>query len=211
MKRHCCIILVMVLNCLIPSFSFADFWALDRAHSSVEFSTQHLMISKINGKFNEFYAWVDLDKDVFENSRIEITAQVRSIDTNFENRDKHLQGEEYFDSQKFPVLTFKSTKIHPLGGKRYELVGIATIKGVSKEVGIELVHNGFITDYWGNLRTGLQLKGILNRSEFGLNWNDQLKEGGLIIGEEVNVECNLEVFQQSNGAQLLGERTLSSS
>lgn len=187
----------------IPSCFSAEVWPLDRSHSSVEFSAEHLMISKINGRFNEFHAWFEIDKDNFEKSSLKISAQASSIDTGFEFRDKHLQNEEFFNSRSFPVMTFVSTHISPISSGEYRVEGNATIKDVTQKVTFKLKHNGYITDYWGNLRAGFHLSGVLNRNDFSLDWNDRLKEGGLVIGEEIAIECNLEVFQQTQGPKII--------
>jgi polyisoprenoid-binding protein YceI len=166
-------------------------WAIDKAHSKIGFSVSHLVISEANGNFKEFDAKVTSKSEDFVGAEVEFTAKVASIDTENEQRDTHLKSEDFFDAEKFPEVTFKGT-IQKNGGK-YELVGKFTMKEVTKDVKFAVKYNGTIKDPWGNIKSGFKVTGTVNRKEYGLKWGAMTEAGGAVVGDEVNIICNIEL------------------
>lgn len=182
-------------------------WVLDRANSSVSFAVNHMMISEVNGEFTDFFASFMFDEEQVEGTSFVLSVSVASVDTRLNQRDDHLRSKEFFDVENFPKMRFAAKKVQKVEGKNYRVTGDLTIKDVTKRVTVDMVYGGLVKDYWGNKRIGLQLTGEINRFEFGLNWNELLEAGGLIMGEKVKLKVNLEVFQQK-GAFDLAHATL---
>ncbi|MFT4554468.1 MAG: polyisoprenoid-binding protein YceI [Chlamydiales bacterium] len=195
--------LISIFTCLFSNSLFGEYWVFDKDHSSVAFKTEHLQISEVSGKFSDFYAWVEIDEKNFENSRFEITAHVDSIDTGLKARDSHLLSKVFFDSKAFPDITFIGRSMKKNGDGKYELAGDLTIKNITKDFTVELERGGFVKDHWGNQRGGFQLNGSFSRFDFGMDWGEMLMNGGLIVGETINIECNLEVIKQTDDRFLM--------
>lgn len=163
---------------------------VDGTHSGVEFKVKHLMISSVKGSFEEFQGEIFGD---LEESTVFFTIEVESINTNNADRDQHLKSGDFFDVEKFPVIIFKSTGTNLLGGK---ILGDINIKGVSKEISLDVSYLGTNKDPWGNTKHGMEISGVLNRTDFGLNWNNPLDSGGVLVGEEVKLEINLQLTEE---------------
>ncbi|MDB5273797.1 MAG: YceI family protein [Chitinophagaceae bacterium] len=167
-------------------------WNLDAAHSEVGFKVKHLMINNVKGKFNTFNVELQSDSDDFKSSSISFTADVASIDTSNEQRDQHLKSGDFFDTEKFPQITFKSTKYD---GK--ELVGELTIRDVTKPVKLDVDFGGIAKDPWGNTKAGFTVTGKINRKDWGLNWNAALETGGVLVSEEVSILAEIQLVKQA--------------
>ncbi len=162
-------------------------WALDTTHSEVKFKVRHMMITNVTGSFNELTASIeDFDED-FESASVEFTAKTNSIDTANEQRDTHLKSADFFDAEKYPEMKFKSSKIVKKSGEEYEMNGQLTIKGVTKEIKLNVEFGGINKDPWGNTKSGFSVEGKINRKDFGLNWNAALETGGVLVSEEVKI------------------------
>ncbi len=189
--------LVVTLLLLTVSFTLAQSnWAIDKSHSKIGFSVTHLVITDVEGKFNEFDGAIASPTDDFENSSIEFSANVASIDTDNEKRDGHLQSDDFFNAEKFPKLTFKSKSLKKVEGKNYKLVGDFTIRDITKEVEFDVVYNGTVKDPWGNTKAGFSLEGVINRFDYNLKWSKTIETGGLVVGEEVTIIAKLELVKQ---------------
>jgi polyisoprenoid-binding protein YceI len=203
-------VLRYTLAFLLPAFlSFAEAeapWVVDHPNSSVNFTINHMMISQIHGRFHEFFASVHLNKDNFEETKLRLTVNLKSIDTGLEQRDSHLRSKDFLDVENYTKLVFASKSVRHISGQLYTIKGDLTIKDVTHEVDLKLVHGGMVKDYWGNERAGLKILGSFNRFDFGLNWNELLEAGGLIVGEEVNIMATIEAFQQQGAFDLATER-----
>ena len=174
----------------------ADPYVIDKGHSSTAFKVRHL-ISKTSGRFNDFSGTIMLDRAKMQNSTVEFTIKTASIDTENENRDKHLRSADFFDVEKYPEITFKSTKITPAGKDKYNVTGNFTMHGVTKAITLPVEVTGFMKDAYGNQRAGFQTAITLNRKDYGIEWNKNLDEGGLLLGEDVEVSIELEtVFKK---------------
>lgn len=173
-------------------------WKIDNSHSKVGFAVTHMMISEVEGAFKMYGGEVSsLAETDFTNASVTFTIDVNSVNTDNEQRDNHLKSPEFFDAAKYPSISFKSTSMKP--GKNqneYELVGELTIKGVSKKVTLKAVGSGkTVKDPWGNIRYGFKVTGVINRSEFGLTWNATLETGGVVLSDEVNILCTVELVK----------------
>ncbi len=166
-------------------------WAIDKAHSQIGFSVSHLVISEVNGKFDEFDAKVTSKSEDFVGANVEFTAKVSTINTDNEQRDTHLKSEDFFNVEKFPEVKFKGT-VQKNAGK-YELVGKFTMKDVTKDVRFAVKYNGTIKDPWGNIKSGFKVTGTVNRKEYGLKWGTMTEAGGAVVGDEVEITCNIEL------------------
>lgn len=172
-------------------------WKMDNSHSKVGFSVVHMMVSETEGKFKIYEGQVKStsEKD-FSNATILFTADVSSINTDDEKRDAHLKSPDFFDVEKFPKMSFSSTSMKKGAGNTYILTGDLTIKGVTKKVTLTAVYGGTAKDPWGNTKAGFTLKGKINRKDFGLTWNAALETGGVVVSEEVTIDCKIELLLQ---------------
>lgn len=171
-------------------------WALDPAHSEIQFKIKHMMISTITGEFTKFDASLETEDDDFTQSKATFTADVDSINTKNEQRDGHLKSPDFFDAPGNPQITFEGEKLEKKDGEDYQLSGNLTIKGISKPVVLQVVHSGVITDPYGNQRTGFEVSGKINRKDFGLTWHQLTEAGGLVVSDEVRLSANVEFVKQ---------------
>jgi polyisoprenoid-binding protein YceI len=180
---------------VFASLARAEKWEIDVAHSSVGFSVRHMVVTKTHGKFNEFTGYIDFDGKNVENGSVEITAQIASIDTDNKKRDDHLRGPDFFDAEKFPTMTFKSKKVIKGSGSEFKLVGDLTIKDVTKEVTFDCEFNGVINDPMGNTHAGFSAVVKINRQDFNVKWSKSLDAGGLVVGDEVKINLEIEAVK----------------
>jgi polyisoprenoid-binding protein YceI len=180
---------------LLAATSSADNWKIDKPHTSVGFTVSHLVVTKVNGNFDDFDGMINFDGENVENGSVNVTIQMASIDTDNEQRDNHLKSADFFDVEKFPVMTFKSKKIVDEEGKNFKIIGDLTIRDVTKEVTLDAVFNGTIKDPWGGTRAGFSATGKINRQDFGVKWNQALETGGLLVGDEVTINIETELIK----------------
>ena len=171
-------------------------WAIDPAHSEVQFKVKHLMISTVTGSFKQFGAEAQLEGDDLTNAQVSFWADTASIFTNDEKRDAHLRSPDFFDSEQFPKLTFTSTRIEG-SGSNWKVTGDLTIKGVTKPVTLDVEWSGQAKDPWGNTKAGLNLSGKIDRKEWGLTWNAALETGGVLVSDEVRILCEVQLAHQA--------------
>jgi len=172
-------------------------WTLDPTHSELVFKVRHMMITNVKGEFRKFDASIVSDGADFTKSSIDVTIDAASIFTNEDKRDGHLKSADFFDVENFPTLTFKGTSFRKVGEDEYELTGELTIKGVSKEVELNVEFGGINKDPWGNEKAGFSLEGKINRKDFGLNWNAALETGGVLVSEEVKISAEVQFVKQA--------------
>lgn len=166
-------------------------WEIDPSHSSASFSVRHAMIATVRGQFKVLSGKLEIDEANPGASSVEAVAETTSVDTGDVNRDGHLRSPDFFDAEKYPQITFKSTKVEAAGGERYNVQGILDLHGVQKEVTFVAEYAGQGKDAFGNLRAGLEAKTTINRKDFGLNWNAALEAGGVLVSENVKIEIDL--------------------
>lgn len=165
----------------------AGSWKVDPAHSSAAFEVRHMMISTVRGLFSEFEGSLEAAEDDPANSRAWGSAKVASIDTGNRERDEHLRSPEFFDAERYPQITFESTRIQHVERGLYRVAGNLTIKDVTREVEMDADVEGVGQDPWGNERVGIAIRGTINRTDFGLTWQQALAQGGMLVGEQVKV------------------------
>lgn len=175
--------------------SIATKWMLDPTHSELTFKVKHLMIANVKGEFRKFSA--EIAGEDFTKSPISVTIDAASIFTNEDQRDGHLRSADFFDVENYPTLTFRSTSLKQVDDDDYKLKGILTIKGVSKEVELDVEFGGLNKDPYGNQKAGFSLEGKINRKDFGLNWNAALETGGVLVSEEVKIGAEVQFVKQA--------------
>ncbi len=168
-----------------------DKWIIDKAHSNLEFSVRHMMISNVRGRFRSFDGDIGLKLDNLDSARVKLNIDASSIFTNEEDRDNHLRSPDFLHVEKYPSVTFESTKIRKVGNQ-IDLDGKLTIRDVTKDVSISGELQGPITDPYGKKRIGFDGAASIVRKDFGLVWNMLLEGGGLMVGDNVKVDIHME-------------------
>lgn len=182
--------LLFLLFFLLPAFIFGQY-KVDPAHTSVSFSVKHMVISTVRGSFEKFEGEITYDENDLSKWSVKGKIFVDSINTNNSDRDKHLKSPDFFDVKKYPYITFESKKFSK-SGDGYICKGILTMHGVSKEIEIPFKILGKIKDPWGNERIGVEASLKLNRQDFGISWSKTLDNGGLVVGNEVQIDLSAE-------------------
>ena len=167
-------------------------WQLDPAHSEVTFRVRHLVIATVSGKFDKFSSTVTTDGDDFSNANIEFSVETASVNTGVDARDNHLRSDDFFNSEKFPLMTFKSTSLKKISGGEYQLDGNLTIRDVTKPISLNVEFGGTATDPYGNHKAAFEVTGKLNRKEFGLRWDAITEAGGAVVSDEVKLQVNVQ-------------------
>ena len=170
-------------------------WTIDASHSTVGFSVRHMMISKVRGRFNDFSGTIEFDEQQPGNSSVNVSVAVASIDTRDERRDGHLKSADFFDVESHPNMTFVSRKVEVVDTNHGRVTGDLTIHGVTREVMLETEYNGQSKSPWGTVSAGFSATAKINRKDFGLEWNAPLETGGVLVGEEVTIEIEIEIVQ----------------
>jgi polyisoprenoid-binding protein YceI len=171
-------------------------WTVDTSHSSISFSVRHLMIAKVRGSFAKWRATVDFDAANPAHSKIEAHIDAASIDTKEEKRDAHLRSPDFFDAASFPELVFVSRDI-TRDGDDYAVAGDLTLHGVTRPVRLEVESLGTGKDPWGNERVAFVAKTAINRKDFGLHWNQALETGGVLVGDKVEIEIDVQLVKSA--------------
>ena len=179
--------------------SAQETFTIDTVHSNVSFRVRHL-IAKTGGEFNAFSGTIVADFANLPASSVEFVIDAASIDTRNEDRDQHLRSADFFDVEKFPQITFKSSKITKISDSTYAVAGTLTMRGVSKEVTLEVEHLGQM-EAMGGIRNGFDLSTTLNRKDFGIIWNRALDAGGFLLGDEVEIEINISAVKKLDQAK----------
>jgi polyisoprenoid-binding protein YceI len=172
-------------------------YTLDVAHTRIGFVARHAMVTKVRGAFNEFEGTTTLDGDNPENSSVNITIQVDSVDTRNGQRDGHLRTNDFLDIEKFPTITFASTAIKHVDGNDFEVTGDLTIKGITKSVTLPLEYQGAATDPYGNKRVGFEGSTSINRSDYGVSFNAALETGGVLVSEKITLEFEISAIKNA--------------
>ena len=170
-------------------------WKIDPVHTMVEFAVKHMMITTVKGRFTDVSGTVTIDEANPAASRTEITITAASIDTREPQRDTHLRSGDFLDVEKFPQLTFRSTKIDG-DAREFKMTGDLTIHGVTRPITLDVTHEGRGKDPWGGERLGFSATGKLKRSEYGLTWNAALETGGFLVGDEVKIALDIQLIKQ---------------
>ena len=171
-------------------------WQVDGAHSAVNLTVRHMVISKVRGRFTRWNAKLQLDTANLARSAVEVDIEAASIDTGVADRDNHLRSPDFLDVQKYPVLTYRSRRVEAPSKDRLRVVGDLTIRNVTREVVLDVEYGGQGKDPWGNQRAGFTATASLNRKDFGLTWNQALETGGVLVADRVDIEIELEAVLQ---------------
>jgi polyisoprenoid-binding protein YceI len=167
-------------------------WDFDFTHSNVDFSVRHLLVSKVRGRFNKWNGTLLIDEANLGASSVEVQIDASSVDTSEPKRDEHLRSADFFDVEKYPHLTFKSTGVERNGDDRLRVAGDLTIHGVTRPVVLDVERGGSVRDPWGLERTGFTITTSIDRKDFGITFNQALDHGGLALGEKVSISIDIE-------------------
>jgi polyisoprenoid-binding protein YceI len=170
-------------------------WVIDPIHSSVGFEVKHMMISTVRGHFKQYEGTLEAAED-YHDSRVSGRAYVASIDTGSADRDTHLLAPDFFDAEHFPEITFESTAIEHMVLGTYRVTGDLAIKGITREIEVEASVEGSAEDPWGNDRVGIAVRGAIDRTDFGLTWQQSLANGGLLVGEQVALRLDISAVRE---------------
>lgn len=174
-------------------FAQSTTWGYDLSHAKLSFSISHFGISETEGKFEKFDGIVYSDKPDFADAKIELTIDVNSINTGNAQRDGHLKSKDFFETEKYPTITFKSKSLTPVGKNKYDLVGDLTMHGVTREITLAVIYKGTVVDPYKNTKAGFKISGTLDRTKYGLVWNGKLSTGDALLGNEVMLDINIEL------------------
>ncbi len=185
--------LVLVLS---TSAGAQTVWKTDKAHSTVKFTVSHLVIAEVGGRFKEFDATLTSGKEDFSDMQVEADIKTTSIDTDNEQRDKHLRSDDFLNTDKYPDMKFKSTRIEKTGENTFRISGDLTIRDVTKPVVLDAKLGGVVKDPWGNTKAGFRATTTIDRFEYGVKWNKAIETGGLVAGKDVEVTLLFEFAKQ---------------
>ncbi len=169
-------------------------WNIDPTHSEVQFKVKHLVISTVTGTFNKFEGKVESESEDFDGAKASFSLDVNSIDTNVTDRDAHLKSDDFFSAEKYPSINFEG-KLSKVSDNKYKLNGPLTIKETTKEVELNVELGGIMVDGYGQTKAGFEISGSINRKEFGLTWSMVTEAGGVVVGDDVKLQLNVQVVQ----------------
>ena len=172
--------------------ALAETWEIDASHSNVGFSVRHMMVSNVRGSFGTFTARVDGSPADPSTAKISATIEVASVDTREPKRDEHLRAADFFDAAKFPRMTFTSTKVEKVSATKAKVTGDLTLRGVTKPVTLDVEYTQPVKNPWGKTIVGASATGKINRQDFGVSFSKTLETGGLLVGDEVTLQLDLE-------------------
>ncbi len=182
----------------LPAAAATSTWQIDPNHSAAQFAVRHLAISTVRGAFTKVNGTVQLDDKDISKSSVEVTIDADSVDTRVPNRDKDLRSDHFFDAQKYPTITFKSTKVEQVEPGKLKVTGDLTIHGVTKPVVLDVEGpTSAVKDPWGNQRAAANATTKINRQDYGVKWNATMDGGGLVVGDDVTITIDLEMVQKS--------------
>jgi polyisoprenoid-binding protein YceI len=187
--------LVLLAALAAPAFAQSS-WEIDPAHSNVQFGVRHMMISTVHGKFTKFTATATGDEKDAAHAGVQASIDAASIDTGDEKRDAHLKTADFFDAEKFPTITFKSTKVEAAGDRRFKLHGDLTMHGVTKPVVLDVEATPEVKGMRGETRAGARATTKINRKDFGISWSKSMDGGGVVVGDDVEVTIDVEAVKK---------------
>lgn len=170
-------------------------WKIDPTHSEIQFKVKHLVISTVTGSFKSFEGAIETEGDTFENADASFSADIDSITTNNEDRDNHLKSDDFFNAETYPQLTFTSNSFEKKDDDTYSVTGDLTIRDVTKEVKLNVIHGGTVEDPYGNTKAGFEITGSINRKEFGLTWSAVTEAGNVVVGDVIKLHLNVQLVQ----------------
>ncbi|MGE5352545.1 MAG: YceI family protein [Acidobacteriota bacterium] len=176
--------------------SIVGTWNVDKAHTRIQFSARHMIIAHVQGEFKDYDLKMKVNGDDFQTSDIEFTINAQSIDTGIADRDAHLKSEDFFGAENYKEIRFVKKSIEKIDDENYKMRGDLTIRDITKTIDLDVTFGGLITDPYGNLRAGFNVKGSLNRFDYGLKWNALIETGGAVVGKTITINCDVEIVKQ---------------
>ncbi len=176
-------------------------WKIDPVHSQIQFTVRHLMVSNVRGTFDKFSGTVEFNEQHPENSSVDVEIEAASINTRAEDRDNHLRSADFLDAANYPTLHFVSKRIEVTSPNEGKLIGDLTVRGVAKEVTLNVEYSGSAKTPWGTTSAGFSARTKINRKDWGLTWNAALETGGVLVGDEININIELELVKVEQPAQ----------
>jgi polyisoprenoid-binding protein YceI len=196
MKNVISMIAVVALL-LIPTLAPASTWQIDPDHTNIQFKVRHLMVSNVKGVFHKFSGMVDIDDKDVTRSKVTIAIDTASVDTGVAKRDEDLKSDHFFEVVKYPSMTFASRKIEKVGADNLKVTGDLTIHGITREVVLDVEGpSAAIKDPWGGMRRGASAAAKINRKDFGLTWNKVLETGGVVVGDDIAINLEVELVKK---------------
>jgi len=187
----------MAVGLALPARAATSTWQIDPQHSSAQFAVRHLGLSTVRGAFSKLSGTMVLDDQDITKSSVEVTIDVNTVDTREPDRDKDLRSERFFDVAHFPTMTFKSKKVEQVATGKLRVTGELTIRGTSREVTLEVDGpTTAVKDPWGNQRLAATATTKINRQDYGVKWNAKLDNGGVVVGDDVNITLDVEMIQK---------------
>jgi polyisoprenoid-binding protein YceI len=170
-------------------------WNIDTTHSGIHFTVRHMVIAKVRGSFRKFSGTLSLDEQDVTASSVSVRIEAPSIDTGVQQRDDHLRSPDFFDVEKFPLLSFESTKVEKSSDGGLRVTGKLTLRDITREVVLEAEQLGIGKDPWGNIKAAFEAKTTIDRREFGLKWNQALETGGVLVGEKIEISLEVQAVK----------------
>lgn len=170
-------------------------WNLDGTHSGINFAVRHMLVSRVRGRFAAFVGTLELDEADLTQSTIDVTIDASSIDTGTAQRDDHLRAADFFDVEQFRTLRYQSKRIEKVGKAHFRVIGDLTIRDVTREVRLDVEYGGRGKDPWGNERAGFSASAAIDRRDFGLQWNQVLDTGGLLVGDKIDIDLDIQAVK----------------
>lgn len=192
MKRIYALALIAIAVMANLSVSAQTKWTVDKTHSNVKFGVTHMVVSELEGTFKVFDGTLEHNKPDFSDAKVNFAIDVASVNTDNERRDGHLKGDDFFNAEKFPKMTFTSTSVKVLGNNKYEMAGNLTIRDVTKLVVFQVSHGGVLTTSRG-AKAGFKATTTINRFDYNLKWDRATETGGLVVSKDVNITVNVEM------------------
>jgi polyisoprenoid-binding protein YceI len=172
-------------------------WVIDSSHSEIGFKVKHLMISNVRGTFKQFEGSIYTTNEDFMTAEVDFWLNPASVDTGDEKRDGHLKSADFFDVENFKEINFMADSYQRLDETHYKLTGNLTIKGIKKQITLDVEFGGVMQDPWGNHKAAFSINGKINRKDWGLNWNAALEAGGVLVSEDVWINCEVQLLKQA--------------
>lgn len=179
-------------------------WKIDNAHSQIEFTVRHMMISNVRGRFEHFGGTVEFDEADPTRSTVKVEIEAASINTKDDKRDTHLRSADFLDAEHNPTITYKSRRIEKVDDHHGRIIGDLSVRGKTREVVLDVEYSGQAKSPWGKMSAGFTASTKLNRKEWGLSWNMALETGGVLVGDEVNVQIELEIIKEDASEAVAG-------
>jgi len=176
-------------------------WAIDPAHSEINFSVRHMMISTVRGRFEKFSGTVNFDEAVPARSTVDVQIEAASVNTKEAQRDGHLKSPDFFEAEKYPYVTFKSKRVQVVDGQHAKLLGDLTIRNITKEVVLDVEYSGQAKNPWGKTSAGFSAQTKINREDWGLTWNQSLETGGVLVSKDITLNIEIEIVKQPEAAK----------